>query len=180
MRKGLNLKYGYQRELWGPHRHITSCYLQPLEVFNLTSDRSPSLAASFFQDVRAHLFPASGEGPSGDGVRPRHAEQRREDRRDRDRPGESLPVQIRSHLWPATVLLCVSRDDPLMTPVIYASCHIFLCSLCPLSLSHTLSFCVSRPLAQGWTSGETSWHPGSCCTECVSGETCQSRSTKTT
>ncbi len=84
--------------------------VRALSIFRLL------LPLFFLQDVRAHLFPPSGEGPSGDAVRPRHADQRREDRRDGDRPGESLPVQIWSHVWPAAVLLCVSRLNCLMNP----------------------------------------------------------------
>lgn len=63
---------------------------------------------SVCQDVRAHLLPPSGEGPAGHAVRPRHADQRREDRRDADRPGEPLPVQTRRPVRPAADLLRVS------------------------------------------------------------------------
>lgn len=43
-----------------------------------------------------------------------------------------------------------------------------------------ISFIVSHPIDRGWTSGGTSWHPGSCCSECVSDVTCPSQSTKMT
>lgn len=44
----------------------------------------------------------------------------------------------------------------------------------------TLSRRVSRLLAPVWTSGGISWHPGNCCTECVSGGTSQNPSTRKT
>lgn len=73
----------------------------------------------FFQDVRAQLCPPSGEGPAGDAVWPRHADQRRKDWRDGDWPGESLPIQIWSHVRPAAVLLRVSWDILRFLPFIF-------------------------------------------------------------
>lgn len=93
----------------------------------------------FCQDVWAHMLPPSGQGPPGDGVRPRHPDPRREDRRDDHRPGEPLPVQIRSPVWPAAVLLHVSADKHLCSKANSLS----------LSPSHTLSFYVSRPVSSG-------------------------------
>lgn len=62
----------------------------------------------FLQNVWAQLLPPFGEGPSRDAVRPRPSQQRREDRRNCHWPGKPLPVQVRSHVWPPTLLLCVS------------------------------------------------------------------------
>lgn len=45
---------------------------------------------------------------------------------------------------------------------------------------HPLTRQVSRLLDPVWTSGGTSWHPGSCYTECVNGETFQNPSTRKT
>lgn len=128
----------------------------------------------FFQDVRAHLCPPSGEGPAGDAVRPRHADQRRKDRRDGDWPGESLPVQIWSHVRPAAVLLRVSWDILRFLTFIF----VIIFQMQPPSL--TLLFVISHPSVREWTSGGISWHPGSCCSECVSDGTCQCPSTRTT
>lgn len=45
---------------------------------------------------------------------------------------------------------------------------------------HALTHHVFHLLDRVWTSGGTSWHPGSCYTECVSGETSQNPSTRKT
>lgn len=51
--------------------------------------------------------------------------------------------------------------------------------LLPVSLS-TLLFVISHPSVPEWTSGGINWHPGSCCSECVSDGTCQCLSTRAT
>lgn len=142
-------------------------------VISALSVNSHIFYLSSLQDVRAHLLPPPGEGSSGDGLRPRHADQRREDRGDCDRLGEPLSVQIRSPVWSAPVLLCVS----------WHMGHIHKNYICLYTttcqdLHQSKRVCATHTcvLDRVWTSGGTSWHPGSCCTECVSGETSQSPS----